>query len=64
LTNRTIRIGIVGLGKMGLLHASIMNTIPDVQTVAICESKALLRHFAKKAVKNIKVVDSYRVSPS
>ncbi|MBN1644254.1 MAG: Gfo/Idh/MocA family oxidoreductase [Dehalococcoidales bacterium] len=51
------RVGIIGLGKMGLLHATILNTIPNVETAAICESKALLTHFARKALSNITVVE-------
>lgn len=44
-----IRAGIIGLGKMGLSHYAILNTHPEVQLVAVCDSTpfvlaALQRH--------------------
>jgi predicted dehydrogenase len=33
-----IRLAIVGLGKMGLSHYSIINTHPNIELVAICDS--------------------------
>ena len=48
----------MGLGKMGILHASLLNTIPGVQLVAFCEKKYLIRRFSKKVFKGIKVVSS------
>ena len=35
-----IRLALVGLGKMGLSHLSIVNTHPDVELVAVCDSAA------------------------
>lgn len=58
LTDKELRVGVIGLGKMGLLHASILNTIPNVKTTAVCESKHLLARFASKAFKDIKIVNS------
>ncbi|GGF12831.1 Gfo/Idh/MocA family protein [Subtercola lobariae] len=37
-----IRIGMVGLGKMGLSHYSMVNAHPDVEVVAVCDSSAYL----------------------
>ena len=37
ILNRDLRVAIVGLGKMGLLHASIPNVLPNVQLAAMCE---------------------------
>ena len=44
-----IKAGIIGLGKMGLSHYAIINTHPEVQLVAVCDStpfvlSALQRH--------------------
>lgn len=33
-----IKIGIVGVGKMGLSHLSIVNTHPDVKVVGLCDA--------------------------
>jgi predicted dehydrogenase len=51
-----VKIGVVGLGKMGTLHASILNTIPGVQVVAFCEKKPLIRYFAGKILRGIDIV--------
>lgn len=42
---------------MGLLHASLLNTLPDVQIVALCEKKPLIRKFSRKVLKGINVLD-------
>jgi predicted dehydrogenase len=52
-----LRIGIVGLGKMGLLHASILNTFPNIQLVGLCEKSNLVIRIAKKIFKEPKVIN-------
>src|SRR5215813_7757473 len=37
-----LRLGMVGLGKMGLSHFAIVNTHPGVKVVACCEQNAYL----------------------
>ncbi len=37
-----IRIGLVGLGKMGLSHLSMFNAHPDLEVVGICDSTGYL----------------------
>jgi predicted dehydrogenase len=50
------RIGIVGLGKMALLHASILATMDSVQVVAFCEINPMVRRFGKKIIPGIEVM--------
>jgi len=52
-----LRVAVVGLGKMGLLHASILNVIPNVEVIALCDKSSLLLKFVKKLFKTAKVVD-------
>ena len=52
------RIAIIGLGKMGLLHASLLNTMPEVDLVAVCERSRLIRRFSKNLIVGVPVVDS------
>jgi predicted dehydrogenase len=33
-----IKVGIIGIGKMGLSHLAVINTHPDVQVVGLCDS--------------------------
>lgn len=39
----TLRVGVVGLGKMGLLHAAICNSLTGSQVVAVADPAALPR---------------------
>lgn len=50
------RVAIVGLGKMGLLHASLLSVLPEVELVAICEQGALIRRFGRKVLGGSKMV--------
>lgn len=57
MSDRKLRIGVVGLGKMGLVHSSMINVLPGVQLVAVCEKNSMIRKFAKKLFKGVDVVD-------
>jgi len=37
-----IKAAIIGLGKMGLSHCSILNAHPDIELVAVCDSSSFL----------------------
>jgi len=52
-----LRVAVVGLGKMGLLHASILNVMPSVEVVALCDKSYLLLKFVRKLFKKAKAVD-------
>ncbi len=51
-SNKKLRVGVVGLGKMGLLHASILKVMPNVEVVVLCDKASLLLKFASKLFKN------------
>jgi len=53
-----LRVAVVGLGKMGLLHAGILSFLPNVELAAFCEKSAIIRRFLKGAFKNAQVVDN------
>jgi len=57
LEGEKLKVAIVGFGKMGILHAGILNVLPEVKLVAICEKSGLIRRFLKKLFKNVLVVD-------
>lgn len=42
---------------MGLLHASILNVLPNVQLIAICDKSAMVRRFCKRVFNGVHVVD-------
>jgi scyllo-inositol 2-dehydrogenase (NADP+) len=45
-----IRLGLVGLGKMGLSHLAILRAHPDIRVVAVCDSFGLLLNGLSKFV--------------
>jgi len=57
MTGDPLRVGIIGSGKMGLLHASLMKIIPGVQLVAVCEKSTMTRKLAKQVFRKTQVVD-------
>lgn len=46
-----LKAAIIGLGKMGLSHASIVNAHPDVELVAVCDTSTLVLDAFKKYTK-------------
>lgn len=60
LKGNILRVAIVGLGKMGLVHTGILNVLPNVKLVALCDKSSLIRRFSKKTLKGIEIVDDLR----
>jgi predicted dehydrogenase len=61
LRKRSLRFAVIGLGKMGLLHASILNVIPDVELVALVDKSALMSRVYKRIFSStgIKVLSDF-----
>jgi predicted dehydrogenase len=57
LGGESLRVGVVGLGKMGFLHAGILNVLPDVEVAALCDKSFLIRKFVKKVLDGVRIVD-------
>ncbi len=55
-----LSIGVIGMGKMGLLHASIANTLPGVRLSAMYDKNSTVVRFAKKAFTKIYVTDNLK----
>jgi predicted dehydrogenase len=53
-------LAVIGLGKMGLLHASLFSTFPEARLVALCDKSRLLTKIGKKlfAPKEVQVVNN------
>ena len=43
-----IRVGVVGLGKMGLSHYALLNAHPDVTVVAVCDASSYVLSVLRK----------------
>lgn len=52
-----LRVAVIGLGKMGWLHSSILNVLPNVQLTALCDKSVIIRRFSKKIFNEIRIVD-------
>ena len=50
------RVAVVGLGKMGLLHATILSTLDGAELIALCDKSLLIRRFSKRIFPGIRVV--------
>lgn len=44
---RVLKVGVLGLGKIGLLHATNLNRMPEVEIVAVADSNAKLSGTAR-----------------
>jgi len=53
-----VKAGIIGLGKMGLSHAAIIDPHPDTDLVAVCDTSSLILDAFKKFT-NVNVYSDY-----
>jgi predicted dehydrogenase len=58
--NEKVRIGVIGAGKMGLLHTGIFNSIPGGKVVAISEKQGLILGGLKDFIKNVDFYSDYK----
>lgn len=56
-TDSKLRLGVVGLGKMGIMHACLLSTFPNVEVAALCDKSRLIRTIAKQSFKGATVTD-------
>jgi predicted dehydrogenase len=62
-TEKPLEIGVVGLGKMGLLHSCILNTFPNVKIAAVCDTSSILRKISRKIFKDVQAInDVFKLS--
>jgi predicted dehydrogenase len=59
VTMQELKVGVVGLGKMGLLHAGIFNQLAPRGFVAAAEKDKLTRNLLKAYMPQITVYDDY-----
>jgi predicted dehydrogenase len=57
LGEKKLRVGVVGLGKMGLVHTGILSVLPNVEVGGLCDKSDLIRRFFKKVLKHVPIVD-------
>ena len=57
LSDKTLKVGVAGMGKMGLLHCGILNVLPGVELAGVCEPVQLTRRILKKVLRKVPVVE-------
>ncbi len=52
-----LKIGVVGLGKMGIMHTCLLNVLPNAKVSAIFDKSQLMRLMAKRAIHEALITD-------
>ena len=55
-----IRIGIIGMGRMGLTHYPIINTHPSVEIVSVADTSSLIMDMMKKYIPGLKTYTDFK----
>jgi len=55
-----MRIGIIGFGKMGMLHAGIVSSIKNTELIAVAEPNLFLTSFLKKLMPSLSIHTDYK----
>ena len=55
-----LKVGVIGAGKMGLLHACIYNSLDQSVLSAFCEKKLLVSNIIKKIITHVKIYRDFR----
>lgn len=48
-----MKAAVIGVGKMGLVHASVLNTLPNIELIAFCDKSASKVSFTPKKSEEI-----------
>ena len=55
-----VRVGIIGMGRMGITHYSIINTHPAVEMTAIADTSSMMLNMIKKYLPGTKMFEDYK----
>ncbi len=55
-----VKIGIIGMGRMGITHFSIINSHPNVEVTAVSDTSKVVLDIIKKYVPNLSVYSDYK----
>ena len=50
-----VKIGIIGMGRMGLTHYPIINTHPAVEVVAVADTSIMMLDILKKLIPTLNI---------
>ena len=52
--SKQIKAGIIGIGKMGVLHTGILNSLQDVEIKALVDNQDIILNFIKGAIPSLR----------
>jgi predicted dehydrogenase len=55
-----LKLGIIGMGRMGITHYSIINTHPEVTIVSVADTSKMILEIFKKYVPSVQTFRDYR----
>lgn len=55
-----VRIGIIGMGRMGLTHYPIINTHPSVEIVSVADTSSLILDMLQKYIPKLKTYTDFK----
>lgn len=55
-----VKIGIIGMGRMGLTHYPIINTHPSVQIVSVADTSSIILDMMKKYIPELKIYTDFK----
>ena len=55
-----VRIGIIGMGRMGITHYSIINTHPNVEMVSVSDTSTMITDMLRKYIPTLKTYADYK----
>ena len=58
--NNKIKVGVVGIGRMGITHYSIINSHPDIEIKGIVDTSALMLSLMEKYIKGVNTYNDYK----
>lgn len=59
MADSKIKLAIIGMGRMGITHYSIINSHPDVEIRAVADTSSLVINLIKKYLKGVHVYNDY-----
>ena len=58
--DKKLKVGIIGMGRMGITHFSIINSHPDVEITSVSDTSKILLGFFSKYLPTVQVFQDYR----
>lgn len=59
MDQKQINVGVVGMGKMGILHTGILSSLDGVEVKAVADKQDLILSFIRGAIPSVKTYTDY-----